>query len=198
MAISSWGKEKSKTLRVVGGCSCWSSWSPQAMLPPGKWILGCRMTRWRRSTVEGSIYRTKWAGANLTYLFVASVKSEGVQVDMVTVRTTIKGLCTWFGKLRNSRNLQEKLGWGCLDLVINCQSREVIAEKCHYWGEFRSINDFIPRNWKACVDTIFGHVSLYTHLELMKRRSADWAMVASLQGSCRWRNGADGETTKYD
>jgi len=62
------------------------------MPPPGEWILGYRMTRWRRSTGEGSIYRTKWAGANLTYLFAASVKSEGVQVDMVTIRTVIKGL----------------------------------------------------------------------------------------------------------
>jgi len=62
------------------------------MPPPGKWNLGCRMTRWRRSTRAGSIYRTKWAGANLTYLFAASVKSEGVQVDMVTVRTVIKEL----------------------------------------------------------------------------------------------------------
>ena len=35
------------------------------------------------------------------------------------------------------------------------------------------------------VDTIFGHVSLDTHLELMKCRSADGAMVTSLQGSCR-------------
>ena len=25
--------------------------------------------------------------------------------------------------------------------------------------EFRSINDFILRNWGACVDTVFGHVS---------------------------------------
>ena len=58
-----------------------------------KWILGCRLTRWRRSTREGSIYRTKWAGANLTYSFAASVKSEGVQVDMVTVCAVIKGLC---------------------------------------------------------------------------------------------------------
>ena len=40
---------------------------------------------------------------------------------------------------------------------------------------------------RICVDTIFGHVSLDTHLELMKRRSTDWAMVASLQESCRWR-----------
>jgi len=63
------------------------------MSPSGKWILGCRMIRWRWSTEEGSIYRTKWAGANLTYLFAASVKFEGVQVDMVTVRTVIKGLC---------------------------------------------------------------------------------------------------------
>jgi len=51
------------------------------------------MTRWRKSTGEGSIYRTKRAGANLTYLFAASVKYEGVQVDMVTVRMIIKGLC---------------------------------------------------------------------------------------------------------
>jgi len=59
---------------------------------PGRWILGCRVTRWRRSTGEGSIYRTKRAEANLTYLFAASVKFEGVQVDMVTIRTVIKGL----------------------------------------------------------------------------------------------------------
>jgi len=51
------------------------------------------MTRWRKCTGEGSIYRTKRAGANLTYLFVAFVKYEGVLVDMVTVRTIIKGLC---------------------------------------------------------------------------------------------------------
>jgi len=44
------------------------------------------------STGEGSIYRTKRAGANLTYLFIASEKSKGVQVDMVTVHTVIKGL----------------------------------------------------------------------------------------------------------
>jgi len=45
------------------------------------------MMQWRRSTREGSIYRTKRARANLTYPFAASVKSEGAQVDMVTVRT---------------------------------------------------------------------------------------------------------------
>jgi len=50
------------------------------------------MIRWGRSTGEGSIYRTKWVGANMTYLFAASAKSEGVQVNMVTVRTVIKGL----------------------------------------------------------------------------------------------------------
>ena len=52
----------------------------------------CRMIRWRRSTGEGSIYTTNQAGANLTYLFAASVESKGVQVDMVTVRMVIKGL----------------------------------------------------------------------------------------------------------
>jgi len=50
------------------------------------------MTGWKKSTEEGSICRTKRAGANLTYVFAASVKPEGVQVDMVTVRTVIKGL----------------------------------------------------------------------------------------------------------
>jgi len=53
----------------------------------------CRMTRWRKSSEEGSIYRTKKARAILTYLFTVSVKSEGVQVDMVTICTVIKGLC---------------------------------------------------------------------------------------------------------
>ena len=38
-------------------------------------------------------YRIKQARANLTYLFATSEKSEGAQVDMVTVRTVIKGLC---------------------------------------------------------------------------------------------------------
>jgi len=50
------------------------------------------MTGWKRSTREGSIYRTRRAGANLTYLFAASEEFDGVQVDMVTVRTIIKGL----------------------------------------------------------------------------------------------------------
>ena len=35
---------------------------------------------------------TKRARVGLTYLFAASMKSEGVQVDMVTVRMIIKGL----------------------------------------------------------------------------------------------------------
>jgi len=52
------------------------------------------MTRWKRSTEEGSIYRSKRAGVNVTYLFAISVKSESIQVDMVTVRTVIKGLRT--------------------------------------------------------------------------------------------------------
>jgi len=56
-------------------------------------MWGYKMMRWRKSTREGGIYRTKGARANPTYLFAASVKSEGVQVDMVTVCTIIKGLC---------------------------------------------------------------------------------------------------------
>jgi len=51
------------------------------------------MTRWRKSAEEGIIYRVKCAGVFVTYLFAVSIKLEGVQVDMVTVRTIIKGLC---------------------------------------------------------------------------------------------------------
>ena len=164
--------------------------------------------------------------ANLTYLFAASVKSEGVQVDMVTVRTIIKGLCRWFDskrwfwryftvqdclvgpsvvfsngniagecisgdirfeRLRNLRNLQENRAKVVQIWRLITKLGEVIAERRHYCREFRSINDFILWNWGACVDTIFGRVSFDTHLELMKCRSADGAMVTSLQGSCRWR-----------
>ena len=89
-------RKGSKTRKIVGGDPCQSSWISRTMPPPGRWVWGCRMTRWRKSTGEGSIYRTKRAGAILTDLFTLSVKSEGVQVDMVTVRTEIKGLCRWF------------------------------------------------------------------------------------------------------
>ena len=79
----------------------WSSSSPRVVPPPWKWIVGYRITRWRRSTREGSIYRTKRAGADLTYLFATSVKFEDAQVDIVTVRTVIKGLRRWFDSKRS-------------------------------------------------------------------------------------------------
>jgi len=89
--------------------------------------------------------------------------------------------------LRNSRNLQEN--W--VEVVqiwwLITKLGEVIAERRHYWREFQSINDFILQNWGACVDTVFGHVNLDTHLELIKCRSAGGEMVTSLQRSCRWR-----------
>jgi len=62
--------------------------------------LGCRMIRWR-STREGTIYRTKQARADLTYLLAISVKSEDTQMDMVTVRTVIKRLCKRFDRKRS-------------------------------------------------------------------------------------------------
>jgi len=36
-----------------------------------------------------------------------------------------------------------------------------------------------------CVDNVFGHVSFDTHLEIMRCRLADGAVVTGLQGSCR-------------
>ena len=35
----------------------------------------------------------------------------------------------------------------------NCENGVIIRR------EFWSINSFILRNWEACVDTVFGHVS---------------------------------------
>jgi len=84
--------KKIENLGVVGGSFCWSSWSSRTVPPPGKQSWGCRMMRWRRSPREGSIYRTKWAWAILTYLLAVSVKSEDTQVGVVTVHTVIKGL----------------------------------------------------------------------------------------------------------
>ena len=94
-------RKGSNTRKIVGGDSCWSSWSSRTVPPLGRWVWGCRMIRWRKSTGEGSIYRTERAGANLTYLFAVYVKSEGVQVNMVTVRTVIKGLHRWFDSKRS-------------------------------------------------------------------------------------------------
>jgi len=37
----------------------------------------------------------------MTYLITVSVKSEDTQVDMVTVRTVIKGLCRRFDRKRS-------------------------------------------------------------------------------------------------
>jgi len=179
--------------------------------------------RWRRSTREGSIYRTKRARANLTYLFAASVKSEGAQVDMVTVRTVIKGLRRWFDRKRSwfwryftvqdllvgpsavpsngnivdgrikwrdsVRKVEEfeeyarKSGRSCSDFWrMVTKLGELIVERHHYCREFRSINDFYTPKlggmcWHRFWTSIRGSV---------KYRSAGWAMVTSLQGSCRW------------
>ena len=64
-----------------------------------------------------------------------------------------------FGKLRNSRNLRKNRAKIVQIKAIGYQLEELIAERHHYCREFRSINDFILRNWGACVDTVFGHIS---------------------------------------
>ena len=63
------------------------------MPPLERWAWRMQDEKVEKSAKEGSIYRVKCAGAFLTYLFAVSVKFEGVQVDMVTVRMVIKGLC---------------------------------------------------------------------------------------------------------
>ena len=93
-------RRESKTRKIVGGDPCRSSWSPRTVPPPGRWVWGCRMTGLKKSTAEGSIYRTKRQG-QIWLISSSHPKSEGVQVDMVTVRTVIKGLCRWFDSKRS-------------------------------------------------------------------------------------------------
>jgi len=49
---------------------------------------------------------------------------------------------------------------------------------------FIIINKNVQMENVVPIDTVFGHVSLDMHLELMKYRSVDGAVVTSLQGSC--------------
>jgi len=63
-----------------------------------------------------------------------------------------------FRRLRNSRNLQKNRA-----RVVRLQRSiaklgELIVERHHYCREFQSINDFILRNWGACVDAVLGRV----------------------------------------
>jgi len=67
---------------------------------------------------------------------------------------------------------------GCSDLAIDYRNGRDNCGKASLLQRILSINDFILRDLGACVDTVFGHVSFDTHLELM--RSADGAVVTSL------------------
>ena len=67
-----------------------------------------------------------------------------------------------FERLRNSRNLQENRAKVVQIWRLITKVGEVIAERSHYCREFRSINDFILRNWGPCVDTIFLDTYLLT------------------------------------
>ena len=82
-------------------------------------------------------------------------------------------------------------------MVINYLWKGVIAERQHYRREFWSINDFILRNWGACVDTVFGHVSLDVYLELMRCRLADRDVVTKFTEELPMKIGADEKTTRY-
>ena len=133
-------RKKSKTRKIVWGDPCRNSWSSRTEPPPARWVWGCRMIGWKKSTKEGSIYRTKRAGANLTYLFVASEKSEGVQVDMVTVRTVIKGLRRWFDSKQSwfLRYLTEQ------DLLVGSS---VVSSNGNVADE-RILGSFDSRSWE--------------------------------------------------
>ena len=65
-----------------------------------------------------------------------------------------------FGKLRISRDLQKNRIRVVQIEVVGYQDGSInYGNRHHYCREFRSINDLILRNWGACVDTVFGHVS---------------------------------------
>ena len=52
----------------------------------------------------------------------------------------------------------DESGQNCSISTVGYQKASLLAKRHHYCREFRSINDFILRNWGACVDTVFGHV----------------------------------------
>ena len=62
---------------------------------------------------------------------------------------------------------------------------EVIAERYYYCREFGALMILYSEIGGHVLTPFFGHVSFDTHLEVMECRSADGAMVISLQGSCR-------------
>ena len=65
-----------------------------------------------------------------------------------------------FRKLRISRNMQKNRIRVVQIEVVGYEIRSInCGKRHHYCREFRSIDDFILRNWGACVDTVFGHVS---------------------------------------
>ena len=65
------------------------------------------------------------------------------------------------GKMRISRNLRKNQIRIAQIKAVGYQIGGINCGKRHYYcREFQSINDFILRNWGACVDTIFGHVSI--------------------------------------
>jgi hypothetical protein len=60
------------------------------------------------SSSEKSIYRPFGAGVFLTYLYAERGWIKVVQIDMVTVRTAIKGLCRRFdGMAGNGKHYLE-------------------------------------------------------------------------------------------
>jgi len=132
-----------------------------------RWFDSKRTWFWRYLTVQDLLVGS------------SAVFSSGNVADERILRGF--GSNSWGFEVRAGRP-----GWGCLDLVISYWWEGVIAERQHYWREFRSINDFILQNWGACVDTVFGHVSLDVYLELMRCRSAGRDVVTSLQKSCWW------------
>ena len=71
-----------------------------------------------------------------------------------------------FRKLRISRDLQKNRIRVVQIEVVGYQIRSInCGKRHHYCREFRSINDFILRNWGACVDTVFGHVSMFGRVQ---------------------------------
>jgi len=65
-----------------------------------------------------------------------------------------------FKRLEISRNLRKSRIRVVRIEVVGYQIRSInCGKRHHYCKEFRSINSFILRNWGACVDTVFEHVS---------------------------------------
>ena len=126
---------------------------------------------------NGSLMKTG-AGAGLLLISPLGVHMRYV----IRIHFAASNNVAEYEALVNGLRITIELGVQCLDVRDDSQlviDQVMKASSCHDPKMEAYCKVSMLRN------TVFGHVSFDTHLELMKCKSADGAMVTSLQGSCR-------------